>query len=69
MRMKSTDPSTLSPHQRLLELAAILARAVHRIRDQAQLSPSTGQNLPISGGSGLELSATSGPDGQCEPES
>lgn len=33
------EPATMTPHQRLQEIAAILARGVLRLRQAAQASP------------------------------
>jgi hypothetical protein len=66
MPAESADPATLTPHERLLELAAIFARGIHRTRGQTLQE---GQNLPESGSSCLELSVASCPYGHREPES
>ena len=68
MRTMLDDPADLTSHQRLLELAAIFARGVRRLRVRPSLD---GVNIDASGSSqipaesppdGLELSRDSRPD-------
>ena len=58
MRTMHDDPADLTPHQRLLELAAIFARGVRRLRARPSLD---GVNIDASGSS--QISAESPPDG------
>ena len=71
MRRESDDPVHLSPHERRLEVAAILAAGVHRLRVGAAVTAPVGPGTPIaatetppeSSLSGLEDGAPSRPDG------
>lgn len=76
-RPEPDDPAVLTPHERLCELAAILAQGVRQLRaypthgaDSGQILPksprsvaNSGQIPPDSPPTCLELSATSCPDG------
>lgn len=44
MRPATDDPSNFSPHERLRELTAILARGIHRLRARPPVHP---ENLKI----------------------
>ena len=63
MRSVSDDPSFLTPHQRLRELAAILAQGVGRLRHRPAQDAESARISPESSPTGLEVSATSCPDG------
>jgi hypothetical protein len=63
MRSESDDTSDLQPHERLREIAAILAQGAHRLRLRPAQTAESGQDLPESSQTGLEVSATSCPDG------
>lgn len=77
MRPVSDDPVHLTPHQRQLEIAAILATGIHRLRHGLALDAPVGQQPPIRANgvadshqippkslpSGLEVCALTGPDG------
>ena len=75
MRFGADDPAQLTAHQRLSELAAILARGILRCRNSFPVTPESGQSNPElpnnrekSSQNGLEFVSTSRPDGQCQPE-
>lgn len=53
MRPTSDDPTTLSPHERLRELTAILATGIHRLRGMTPVLPECGQILGKSSQTGL----------------
>jgi len=63
-------PDSLTPHERLRELTAILANGIHRLRG-ASPAPPEGRQIPgDSSPTGLEAVATTRPDGpKREPES
>ena len=71
MRSESDDPAHLSPHERRLEIAAILAAGIHRLRVGATPIAPVGPGTPIvangtppeSSLSGLEDCSPSRPDG------
>ena len=58
---ESMDPSSQTPHQRLLELASILARAVARLRKYRFIAAAS--DSPESSRIGLEAVATTRPYG------
>ena len=59
----SDDPDLLQPHERLREIAAILAEGVRRLRRQSSHAVQTGQILTGSSPLDLDPSAPSSPDG------
>lgn len=63
------DPASMTPHERLSELTAILVNGVHRLR---AITPVPPDDHPIPGESsqtGLEAVATTRPYGTgCQPE-
>jgi len=63
-------PDSLTPHERLRELTAILANGIHRLRGASPVPPE-GRQIPTdSSPIGLEAIATTRPDGpKREPES
>ena len=71
MRAESDDPNHFTPHERRLEVAAILAAGVHRLCVGAAPSAPVGPETPIgpdetppeSSLSGLEDCSPSRPDG------
>ena len=68
MRIAPDDPAQLSPHQRLLELAELLAAGVRRVRARPRLDDGAAAAAGASR-SDLASSALSGPDreqGECE---
>ena len=63
MRPASDDPSTLSPHERLRELTAILANGIHRLRAISPALPEC-QEIPAESlPTGLDPGARTRPDG------
>jgi hypothetical protein len=65
----------LNPHERLRELAGILAQGIQRCRtgfpvvpESAAESAKSINNQPKSSRNGLEFLSASRPDGQCQPE-
>ncbi|NLY01560.1 MAG: hypothetical protein GXY83_36180 [Rhodopirellula sp.] len=63
MRPTSDDPTTLSPHERLRELTAILATGIHRLRGMPPAPPECGQIPAESSQTGLDPGARTCPDG------
>ena len=63
MRPTPDDPSTLSPHERLRELTAILANGIHRLRAIAPAPPECGQIPAEFSQTGLDPVARTCPDG------
>lgn len=75
MRHDTDDPALLKPHERLRELAAILARGIQRCRTGSPVTPESAaepakpiKNQPKSSRNGLEFLSASRPDGQRQPE-
>ena len=78
MRLDSDDPAYLTSHERLLEIGAILAVGIHRLRAGAAPTAPVGPEPPIvadgtpqipqeSSLSGLEVCSPSRPDGSRRP--
>ena len=63
MRPTSDDPSSLSPHERLRELTAILANGIHRLRANSAALTEKRQILGKSSQTGLDPGARTCPDG------
>jgi len=63
MRPAPDDPSTLSPHERLRELTAILANGIHRLRSIPPAPPECRQIPGESSPTGLDPEARTRPDG------
>jgi len=63
MRPATDDPSSLSPHERLRELTAILANGIHRLRPITPAPPECRQIPAESLQTGLEPGARTRPDG------
>jgi hypothetical protein len=63
MRPASDDPALLQPHERLREIAAILAEGVRRLRRRSGHAEPTGQILAESQQDDLDPSAPSSPHG------
>lgn len=63
MRSAPDDPSSLTTHERLRELTAILASGFHRLRAIIPATPECGQIPAESRPSGLDPGAWTGPDG------
>lgn len=60
---------SMSPHDRLLELSAIIANGIHRLRGSSPASPNSFENPAESPPPALEAVATTRPDGpRCQPE-
>ena len=57
------SPGSLTPHERLRELTAILATGIHRLRSIPPASPECGQISGKSSPTGLEAVETTRPDG------
>ena len=57
------DLSAMTPHERLSELAAILAAGVHRLRSNPPVTPECGPVPAKSSQLDLDVSAETGPDG------
>lgn len=62
----SDDPATMSPHERLRELTAILATGIHRLRSIRPAPPEGGQIPAESSPNGLDPGATTCPHGVVE---
>ncbi|MEK6675066.1 MAG: hypothetical protein AABZ47_05350 [Planctomycetota bacterium] len=62
MRPAPDDPSSLSPHERLRELTAILAEGIHRLRAFPPVEPECREIPAESLRIGLDLGARSCPD-------
>ena len=62
MRPALDDPSTLSPHERLRELTAILANGIHRLRAITPAPPECRQIPGESSSTGLDPGARTRPD-------
>jgi hypothetical protein len=63
MRPTPNDPSTLSPHQRLRELTAILANGIHRLRARPPVPPENREFPAEFSQTGLEPAARTCPHG------
>lgn len=63
MRLAPDDEASLTPDERLREIAAILADGVRRLGHGAAISPENDALLPESLATGLEVCSPSGPDG------
>ncbi len=63
LRLDPTDPADMSQHERLDEVASILARGIQRLHGRVPGHPGPVENLPESSATCLELSAPSRPDG------
>jgi len=57
------DPASLSPHERLRELTAILANGIHRLRGMTPVLPECREIPAESSQTGLEAVAPTRPDG------
>jgi hypothetical protein len=69
------DTALLKPHERLRELATILAGGFQRCRTGLPVAPESAanpakslKNQPNSSRNGLEFLSSSRPDGRCQPE-
>jgi len=63
MCLAPEDEASLTPDERIHEIAAILAEGVRRARHGATSPPEIDAHLPESDASGLEVCSPSGPDG------
>lgn len=67
--LNKADPESLTPHERLSEITAILATGVHRLRAITPVTPESGEISRESSQAGLEAVATSSPYGsERQPE-
>lgn len=63
LRPDPTDPTDMSPDERLDEVASILARGILRLHRRVPAHPDPVENLPESSATCLELAAPPRPDG------
>jgi len=63
LRPDPTDPTEMTPGQRLDEVANILARGILRLHGRIPAQRISAQNLPESSTACLELAAPPRPDG------
>ena len=63
LRPDPTDLADMSPDERLDEVASIFARGILRLHGRVPGHPGSGENLPESSATCLELSPSPRPDG------
>jgi len=75
MRLRADDPALRKPHERLRELAAILALGMQRCRTGLPVTPESSPNSvktrekqQRSSRNCLEFLSASRPDGRCQPK-